>query len=186
MVSLAQLWLPIFLSAVFVFVASSLIHMVIKWHNSDYLTLPNEDEVRAAIRKGNPAPGQYGVPHFPNMSDMKKPEAQQKFVEGPVGFLTLRPSGLPAMGTPLALWFIFSLVVSLFAAYLASKTLPAGAPHLRVCRVAGTVSFLAYGSGAVPAAIWMGKPWRSAVKELADAFIYGLVTAAAFSWLWPR
>jgi hypothetical protein len=186
MVSLAQLWLPILLSPVLVFVASSLIHMVIKWHNSDYLTLPNEDEVRAAIRKGNPKPGQYVVPHFPDMNDLKKPEAQQKYVEGPVGFLTLRASGLPSMGLPLVLWFVFSLVVSLFAAYLASRTLPAGTHYLRVCRVAGAVSFLAYAGGAVPSAIWMGKPWRSAAKEVADGFIYGLLTAVAFGFLWPR
>ena len=29
-----QLWLPILLSAVFVFLASSVIHMALKWHNS--------------------------------------------------------------------------------------------------------------------------------------------------------
>ena len=36
MVGLAALWLPILLSAVIVFVASSLIHMVSGWHKSDY------------------------------------------------------------------------------------------------------------------------------------------------------
>jgi len=56
-VSFTQLWIPILLSAVCVFIASSLIHMVLKWHASDYSALPNEDEVRAAIRKGTPAPG---------------------------------------------------------------------------------------------------------------------------------
>jgi hypothetical protein len=52
--------------------------------------------------------------------------------------------------------------------------------------VAGTAAFLGYAAGAVPAAIWMGKPWRSAVKELADGLIYGLLTAGVFGWLWPR
>ncbi len=91
MISLPQLWLPILLSAVLVFVASSLIHMVVKWHNSDYLTLPNEDEVRAAIRKTNPAPGQYLLPRISDMSQLKTPEVQRKFTEGPVGFLALKP-----------------------------------------------------------------------------------------------
>ena len=36
MVSLADLWLPILLSAVLVFVASSLIHMVLGWHRHDF------------------------------------------------------------------------------------------------------------------------------------------------------
>jgi hypothetical protein len=35
MVSLASLWLPIVLGAVFVFVASSFVHMVFKWHTPD-------------------------------------------------------------------------------------------------------------------------------------------------------
>ena len=56
MAMLAQLWLPIVLSAVGVFVASSLIHMLFKWHNRDYRKLPNEDAVRAAINAGQPAP----------------------------------------------------------------------------------------------------------------------------------
>ena len=186
MVSLPQLWLPSLLSAVLVFVASSLIHMVVKWHDSDYRKLPNEDEVREAVRKGSPEPGQYVLPHCPDMNDLKKPEVQQKFVQGPVGFLVLRPSGPPSMGLPLVLWFLFSLVVSFFVAYLAPRTLSPEAPYLRVFRVAGTVSFLAYAGGAVPSAIWMGKPWRSAAKDLADGLVYGLVTAGAFGWLWPR
>jgi hypothetical protein len=95
MISLPQLWLPILLSAVLVFVASSLIHMVVKWHNSDYLALPNEDEVRAAIRKANPAPGQYLLPRISDMTQLKTPEVQRKFTEGPVGFLALKKSGTP-------------------------------------------------------------------------------------------
>ena len=186
MVSLPQLWLPILLSAVLVFVASSLIHMVIKWHNSDYLTLSNEDEVRAAIRKTNPAPGQYVLPRVSDMSLLKTPEVQRKFTEGPVGFLALKKSGKPNMGPALVQWFVFAVVISIFAAYLCSRTLPPGTQYLKVFRVAGTIGLLGYAAGAVPAAIWMGKPWRSAAKEVVDGFIYGLLTAGAFGWLWPR
>ena len=39
---------------------------------------------------------------------------------------------------------------------------------------------------SVPAAIWMGKPWSVAWKEVFDGLLYGLVTAGAFGWLWPR
>jgi len=186
MISLPQLWLPILVSAVLVFVASSLIHMVVKWHNSDYLTLSNEDEVRAAIRKTNPAPGQYLLPSISDMSQLKTPEVQRKFTEGPVGFLALKKSGTPNMAPALVQWFVFALVVSIFAAYLGSRTLSLGTQYFKVFRVAGTIGFLGYAAGAVPAAIWMGKPWRSAEKELADGFIYGLLTGGAFGWLWPR
>ena len=58
MPSLGALWLPIVLSAVLVFVVSSIIHMVLRYHNSDYGRLPNEDAVRAALRAGSPAPRQ--------------------------------------------------------------------------------------------------------------------------------
>jgi len=50
MVSLSALWLPILLSAVLVFVSSTLIHMVLKYHASDYRILPNEEAFRASFR----------------------------------------------------------------------------------------------------------------------------------------
>jgi hypothetical protein len=186
MVSLDQLWIPIVASAVLVFVASSIIHMVIKWHNSDYRGFSNEDAVRAAVRASNPAPGQYFIPYCADPKDMRKPEILQKFTDGPIGVMTLRPAGPPTMTKALVLWFVSSLVISAVAGYLASRTLPFGAGFLAVCRVVSIVAFFAYGWGAVHQAIWMGKPWGSAVKELIDAFIYGLITAATFGWLWPR
>ena len=185
-VSLFQLWIPILLSAVCVFAASSLIHMVLKWHASDYRALSNEDEVRAAIRKGTPAPGQYVLPHCADMKDMAKPDMQQKFKDGPVGFLMINPSGVPVMGAALAKWFAFTVLVAFTAAYLASRTLAPGTHYLQVFRVVGAVSFLAYGFGSIPMAIWMGKPWGSAIKDLADALIYGMLSAGIFGWLWPR
>ena len=185
-VSLVQLWLPILLSAVCVFAASSLIHMVVKWHASDYNPLSNEDEVRTVIRKGSPTPGQYVLPHCSDMKDMGKPEMLQKYTDGPVGFLVIVRSGVPAMGALLAKWFAFTVLVAFVAAYLTSRTLAPGTHYLQVFRVVGTVSFLAYGFGAIPNAIWMGKPWSSAVKDLADALIYGLLSAGVFGWLWPR
>ncbi|HJW43813.1 MAG TPA: hypothetical protein VJ463_05130 [Geothrix sp.] len=186
MVSLAQLWIPILLSAVAVFAASSLIHMVVKWHASDYRSLANEDEVRAAIRKGSPTPGQYVMPHCSDMKDMGKPEVQEKYKEGPVGFLVLIPNGAPAMGSALGKWFVYTALVAFMAAYLASRTLAPGTHYLQVFRVVGAVSFLAYGFGSIQMGIWMGKPWSSVIKDLADALIYGLVSAGVFGWLWPR
>ena len=81
MTSILNLWLPILLSAVFVFIASSLIHMVFKWHNSEYLKLSNEDEVRAAIRKESPGPGQYVLPWCPGMKEMESEAMKQKFAQ---------------------------------------------------------------------------------------------------------
>jgi hypothetical protein len=186
MISLAQLWMPIVLSAVLVFAASSLIHMVFKWHNSDYRKLANEDDVRAAIRSSNPAPGQYMFPNCADPKDMGKPEMVQKFTEGPTGFLTIVPPGPPSMGRPLGLWFALNVLVAIAAGYVASRALPAGAGFLAVCRIVGFVTWLAYATGSLSQAIWMGKPWNSTAKDVLDGFIYGLVSALAFGWLWPR
>ena len=183
---LGALWLPIILSAVLVFLLSSIIHMVLRYHHSDYGKLPNEDAVRAALRAGNPAPRQYVVPYCAEMKEMASPEMQQKFAEGPVGVLYLRRSAVPDMGPTLLQWFLFTLMVSLFLAYLAAHSVPPGADYLDVFRVIGVAGFLAYGAGQIPAAIWMGKPWPVAAKELFDGLLYGLVTAGTFGWLWPR
>ena len=52
--------------------------------------------------------------------------------------------------------------------------------------ISGTVAFLAYAGGHLPDAIWWGKPFSNAWKEVLDGLIYGLLTAGAFGWLWPR
>jgi hypothetical protein len=186
MVTLGSLLLPILLSAVFVFVASSVIHMVLKYHASDYSRLPNEDAVRAALRAANAPPAQYIIPHASSMQEAQTPEMKQKFVEGPVGVLNLRQPRVPTMGAPLGQWFVFTLLVSVFVAYAAAHALPAGTPYLQVFRVVGTITWLAYAAGQIPAAIWMGKPWSVAWKDVLDGLVYALVTAGTFGWLWPR
>lgn len=186
MVTLGSLLLPIVVSAVFVFITSTLVHMVFKYHASDYTRLPNEDAVRAALRSGNPAPAQYIIPYASSMKEAGTAEMKQKYLEGPVGVLNLKRPGHYSMGASLGQWFGFTLVVSLFVAYAASHALPPGTPYLQVFRVVGTIALLAYAAGQIPAAIWMGKPWAIAWKEVLDGLLYALVTAGVFGWLWPR
>ncbi len=186
MVTLGALWQPIILSAILVFILSAIIHMVLKYHNSDYRPFANEDAVRAAIRAGNPSPAQYVIPYCAEMKDMEKPEVKQKYIDGPIAVINIKPNGAFTMGPTLGQWFVFILVVSFFVAYVAVHTIPAGTPYLEVFRVVGAVAFLAYAFGQIPAAIWMGKPWAVAIKEAFDGLLYGLVTAGTFGWLWPR
>ena len=185
LVHLHQLWLPMILSAVIVFVASSLVHMVLTYHRSDYHKLPNEDAVAASIRTGNAAPGQYLIPHM-SMAEMGTPEGIEKFKKGPVGFLTLRPAGTPGMGKNLTQWFIYSLFVGLFVAYVAGRTLAPGAGYLPVFRIGGTVAFLAYAGGAPIDSIWRGQPWSVTLKAMVDGLLYACLTAGTFGWLWPK
>ena len=186
MISLAQLWLPILVAAIAVFAASSVIHMVVKWHNTDYRKLGNEDDVRAVIRAGASGPGQYFIPYCTDPKEMQKPEMLQKFKEGPVGLLVLRPPCTPSMGKPLGFWFLLNLAIAILAGCLACYTLAAGSSFLQIFRVVGIATFLAYAGGTIQQAIWMGKPWVSTGKEVADAFIYAIASAAVFGWLWPR
>jgi len=175
---------PLIVAAVLVFITSSLIHMVFKWHQSDYAELGNEDEVRAALRKA--APGQYVIPFCKDMKDAGAPQMQAKFAEGPVGMLLLRPSGLPKIGKNLAQWFALNLLVAATAACVAASSLGAGANAHRVFHVTALVSFIAYAAGSISDAIWKGLPWKSVFKDVLDALIFGLVSGAAFAWLWPQ
>jgi hypothetical protein len=184
-VPLTALWLPIVLSAVIIFVASSLMHMLLKYHQSDYSALPDEDKVLAALRSANLKRGLYIFP-FCTHKDMKSPALIEKYKQGPVGFLNIMPNGQPAMPKFLAQWFGYCLVIGFFVAYLTAHTVPAGANYLVVYRVAGTAAFLAYGLGHLSNGIWKGQRWGSVIKEVIDGLIYGLLTAGTFGWLWPR
>ncbi len=185
MVTLTSLWLPILLGALAVFIASSLVHMVFKWHNADYRKLPNEDEVRAAIRKGAATPGQYVVPHCLDMKQLQSPEMQQKFVEGPNALLWIRANGKQGMGPILGKWFALNLLVSFMVAYIAAHTLGAGAAPMQVLRVTASIGFLAYAIGSISDGIWFYKPWGAVGKDLLDSLLYGFAGGAAFAFLWP-
>lgn len=183
--SLLALWLPILVSAVAVFVASSIIHMAIKWHMPEYKGFANEDAVRAAVRASNPVPGQYAIPYCADHKLMRTPEFQKKFADGPVGFLTLRPNGFPSMGPTLGAWFVMNLVVSALAACAAAAALGPGASTPAVCTITGLATLLAYGGGPTQLFIWMGKPARAFATELLDAIIYAALVAAVFAMMWP-
>lgn len=186
MVPLTELWLPILLSAVAVFIASSILHMVLPYHRSDYKKLPNEDKLLAALGAEGLTPGSYHFPHASSPKEMGSPEMIDKCKKGPVGILNILPSGPPAMTKYLAQWFIFCLIVGVIVAYLAGVTLGPAAEYLRVFRVTGTAAFLGYSANQVTDSIWKGQSWSATIKHLIDGLVYALLTAGFFAWLWPR
>ncbi len=186
MVELTALWIPIVGSAVLVFVASSIIHMLLPFHKSDYSKLPNEEKVMDALRAAGVTPGFYHFPRCDSHADMKSPEYIAKMNKGPLGLLTVIPSGQPNMGKYLGAWFAYCLVISVFVAYLTGRTLPPGTDYLHVFRVAGTVGFLSYGIAHAHASIWEGRPWVNTLKFWIDGLIYGCLTAGMFGWRWPK
>ena len=183
MAFLAALWLPIVLATVIVFVASSIMHMVLPYHRSDYAKLPDEEKALAALR-GTPR-GLYVFP-FGTHKDMKTPAMQEKYRQGPVGMLTVFPSGPPAIPKFMGMWFVYCLIIGFFVAYLTFHTMARGENYLVVFRVAGTAAFLGYGLGNISNGIWKGQPWSMVIKEVIDGLIYGLLTAGTFGWLWPK
>ncbi|HSP17724.1 MAG TPA: hypothetical protein VLV78_23470 [Thermoanaerobaculia bacterium] len=186
MTALTALWLPILLSAVFVFIASSIIHMAPLWHQGDYPRLPNQDEVMAALRPLAIPPGDYLVPRPASRDEMKTPEFQEKMKQGPVMMMTVMPNGPMSMGRNFVLWFIYSVVVSFFSAYIASRALPSGANYLQVFRFIGAAAFLGYAVALWQLSIWFSRAWSATIKSTLDGLIYALLTAGTFGWLWPR
>ena len=186
MVAWSQLVLPILLSAVLVFNVSSIMHTVLQYHHKDMKKLVNEDEVRAAVRKGGATAGMFFIPYCADHKAMKSPEHAKKLEEGPIGMLTLRAPGAIHMGPFLMKWFLYTIVVSALAAYVAHSTLQTGADYLAVFRVVGAAAWLAYAWQSPSDSIWKGQPWPVTFKVLVDGLVYAAVTAGAFGWLWPR
>ena len=186
MTSLIALWLPILVSAVIVFIASSIIHMGPFWHRGDYPKVPNEDRLRDAVRPLGIAPGEYMVPRASSSKDMQAPEFQEKLKQGPVLMLTVLPNGTFSMASNLIQWFLYCLVVSFFAAYVASRALPGGTDYLRVFQLVGATAFIGYTLALWQMSIWYKRSVSLSVKSTVDGLIYGLLTAGTFGWLWPH
>lgn len=185
MVALSSLWLPILVSALLVFVASSVIHMVLGYHNTDYGKLPREDDIIAALRPIGIPPGDYFLPWGGGAAAFKDPVFQEKWKNGPVAMLTVMRAGTNTMGSQLAQWFLFSAVVAFFAGYVATRTIAPGGDYLTVFRVVGTTAFMGYVLGLWQMTIWYKRSLITTLKSTFDGLLYACLTGGAFGWLWP-
>ena len=184
MVHLAQLWLPIVLSATVVFLVSSLLHMVLPWHRSDFGNTPNESAVLDALRPI--PPGDYFMPRAGSPAEMKDPAFKEKLKRGPMVVMTVMRWSPSAFPRSLVLWFVYATVVSVFAGYLSGRALGPGTDYLEVFRFAGTTMFLGFGMALAQNSIWFAKKWSTTMKSMVDALIYALLSAGIFGWLWPQ
>jgi hypothetical protein len=182
---LSALWLPILLSVVAVFVASSIIHMMSPWHKSDYPSVPNEDALGDAIRPLAIPPGNYLVPRPVKREDMKSAAFQEKVNRGPNLILTVIANGPRPMKNFFIGWLVYLLVVTTAAACIVGATLAPGAAT-GVFKSVATITFVAYAFGLAPESIWYHRRWSTTVKLMFDALIYALITALIFGWLWPK
>lgn len=186
MTHLSALWLPVVLSSVIVFIASSVIHMVLPWHKGDFRKLPNEDRFRDAVGPLAIPPGDYMVPRVSHGSEMKSPEYAEKIKKGPVIIMTVLPNQMLNMGQSLLMWFVYTLVIGVFCAYIAGRALPRGTDYLHVFRFAGATAFMCYSVGLWQTSIWYKRAWKTTMLTTLDGLIYGLLTAGTFGWLWPK
>jgi hypothetical protein len=186
MTVLSALWLPILLSSVIVFVVSSIIHMASPWHKNDYPKVTNEDQARDALRPLAIPPGDYMIPRASSMEEMKSPEFAEKMRQGPVLIVTVIPNGPMQMGKSLGLWFVYSAVVGVFAAYVAGRALAPGAAYMRVFQIVSVAAFLGYSLALWQMSIWYRRAWSTTIKATIDGLIYALLTAGTMAWLWPR
>jgi len=185
MISIAALWMPILVSAVLVFIASSIIHMAPLWHRSEYPKVPNEDKVMDALRPLAIPPGDYMLPRANDMKDMKSTAFTEKMNRGPVAIMTVLPNGCPSMARNLAQWFLYVVGVSVLTAYMTGNLLPPGTEYLAVFRFACTTAFIGYAVALWQMSIWYKRSWSTTLKATLDGVIYGLLTGGAFGWLWP-
>jgi hypothetical protein len=179
---ITALWMPILASSVLVFILSALVWTVLPWHKKDFAKTGNEEAVRAAL--SGSSPGQYMLPHCTDPAELKDPDVARKYMDGPQGFITIVPNGMPNMGPKLGMAFAYNIFVGVICAYFVSRTVAPGADYLAVFRVAGATAFAAYGIAYIQDSIWFGRPWSLTAKSLFDSLLYGLLTGGAFGWLY--
>ena len=186
MVALLALWLPIVVSAVFVFIALSIVHMLPGWHKSDMTAVPGEGRVMELLRGLNVQPGEYRFPFSNSTKEMETPAFVEKMKVGPVGTMTIRPSGELPFGKMMGGWFLYSLFIGALVAYVTGHTYGRGAPFVEVLRVSGLVAFCCYAVAHWQNWIWWGRSTRFTLTYSVDGLLYAIVTGATFAWLWPR
>lgn len=184
MVTLTALWLPILLSAVVVFVASSVIHMALPWHSRDFKRFGDEDAVLDALRPFELPPGEYVAPMAESMAAMSSEEYKAKLERGPRIMLTvLGPEN--SMPRNLVRWFVYLIVIAIFAAYVAGLTLGPGTEYMTVFRATSTLAFAGYALALWQNWIWYSRGLGYTVRTTIDGFVYALLTGGIFGWLWP-
>jgi hypothetical protein len=178
--------MPIVVSAVFVFIALVIIHGMLGWHKGDMAAVPGEATIMETMRGLSVQPGDYRFPYSNSVEEMKGPEFTEKMRRGPVGIMTIRPSGDINMGKLFGLWFVYSLIIAVVAAYITGRTHGPGAAFLEVFRVSAVVTFCCYVVALWQDWIWWGKSTRAVMTGSFDGILFALITGATFGWLWPH
>lgn len=123
-------------------------------------------------------PGEYFMPRAESMNEMNSPEFQEKLAKYPGVMMTIWPGGRPSMGKSLTLWFLYSVVIGIFVAYVAGRALEPGESYLSVLRFAGVTAFACYAMAGWQETIWYKRSVSRSLKNTIDSLIYALLTGA--------
>lgn len=188
MVSLANLWLPILVSAAAVWIASAIAWIVMPHHKGEHKPFPDEDAVLAAIRGQNVPPGIYAFPDW-DPSKSKDPAFIAKMTAGAMGMVHVWPANAmdpKTMGGKMIMTFSYCIIVSALLAYLGTMALPKGVEFMHVFRFIGTAGIMSYTLSRIPIDICFNTPRRNMIAAMIDGIAFGLITGAVFGWLWPH
>lgn len=187
MTPLVELWLPILVSSVVVFIFAMLAWTAMPHHKGDIKDFDNENEDKmiSLIKSAGLKPGWYMFPSCRHDSKYaKSDEFKAKWEGGCIGNLTIF-NGAPNMGRNMLLSMIVYLFVGVFVAYLTGLSRAPGADGMAVMQVAGTAAFGFYFFGSLCNGIWFGQPLRAFITNGADALVYAVATGLIFMFLWP-
>lgn len=188
---LHQLWLPILVCSVVLFICSFLVWAVLPHHKDDWAKLPNEDGVREYLKGQNLPTGAY---LFPKMGkECHSPEGQAKWKAAPAGELRIWKDA--SMAKNMIGTYIVFLIASLLTAYVAwhihsgftghNVASPMHGEFADRFQIVGTIGILTYCFSFIPNMIWFQAGKRAMINCIIDGLLYGIVTGATFSWLWP-
>ena len=182
--NISQLWLPILVSSVVVFIASALAWMVLPHHKKDIKVLPDEKPWMEHLAETGLAPGLYMWPGAATPEVMKSDEFKARYKAGPWGSINIG-AAQPNLGRNLLFVFLVYVGISVLVAYVTGRAHGPGANFAMVFPAATAAAILGYCAGSLPGAIFMAKPARFVMTDFADALVYAVLTGIIFSALWP-
>lgn len=180
-----QILVPILLSAIAVFVASSVFHMISPHHRNDFTRVPDEDGVQEAMRRFSLPFGDYIIPAPPGPNMMKDPVYLEKVNRGPIMVMTVMPNRMGDMGKLMGMWFLYLLFVMALAGHAAQRVLGYGAGNRIVFHTIFLYVFAGLGLALLQNSIWYARKWSTTFKSLLDSLVYAAIAGGIFVWLWP-
>ncbi|MFO1001825.1 MAG: hypothetical protein U0936_15920 [Planctomycetaceae bacterium] len=182
---LAGLWIPIVVSAFSVLIVNGIVSCVVRFHLPNWKELPEEDATVEFLQKSGISPGVYLFPGRRKRSAGESEESRlQRMESGPWGTISIM-SQPPDLGRMMMQASTFFLVINILIAHLAIQALGPADGFITVFRFTGSTAALAYAAGGIPNAIWHGGNFRTALVDVIQGIVLGIVTGAVFATLWP-